>query len=156
MGSPPRMRGKAMPPANIKKSSRITPAYAGKRISGTMQTTIRQGSPPRMRGKVVMVHRRVPPRRITPAYAGKSWSFSLSQTCTKDHPRVCGEKRKDNLDYYVPQGSPPRMRGKETHAQSLPVSILERYGSAPYRPSKYCLSKAAVLLTRVLSSCRNS
>ena len=25
---------------------------------------------------------------------------------------MCGEKRQDRLDYYVPQGSPPRMRGK--------------------------------------------
>ena len=25
---------------------------------------------------------------------------------------MCGEKRKDRLDYYVPQGSPPRVRGK--------------------------------------------
>ena len=24
---------------------------------------------------------------------------------------MCGEKRKDTLDYYYPQGSPPRMRG---------------------------------------------
>ena len=26
---------------------------------------------------------------------------------------MCGEKRKDRLDYYVPQGSPPRVRGKD-------------------------------------------
>ena len=26
---------------------------------------------------------------------------------------MCGEKRKDTLDYYYPQGSPPRVRGKE-------------------------------------------
>ena len=25
---------------------------------------------------------------------------------------MCGEKRKDRLDYYVPQGSPPHVRGK--------------------------------------------
>ena len=26
---------------------------------------------------------------------------------------MCGEKRKDRLDYYVPQGSPPHVRGKD-------------------------------------------
>ena len=25
---------------------------------------------------------------------------------------MCGEKRQDRLDYYVPQGSPPHVRGK--------------------------------------------
>ena len=26
---------------------------------------------------------------------------------------MCGEKRQDRLDYYVPQGSPPHVRGKD-------------------------------------------
>ena len=92
MGSPPRMRGKAMPPANIKKSSRITPAYAGKRISGTMQTTIRQGSPPRMRGKGSVLACRDQVLGITPAYAGKSSGHTVRSGTNGDHPRVCGEK----------------------------------------------------------------
>ena len=50
---------------------------------------------------------------ITPAYAGKRGLEKLFCHFSKDHPRVCGEKRKDRLDYYVPQGSPPRMRGKD-------------------------------------------
>ena len=32
---------------------------------------------------------------------------------------MCGEKRQDRLDYYVPQGSPPRMRGKAADLRQL-------------------------------------
>ena len=54
------------------------------------------GSPPRMRGK---------------EGDGVNGRYQA-----EDHPRVCGEKRKDTLDYYYPQGSPPRMRGKAVPA----------------------------------------
>ena len=70
-GSPPRMRGKAIPPRPYPCVSRITPAYAGKRPDGDKLPAERQdhprvcgeksalpillryhrGSPPRMRGK---------------------------------------------------------------------------------------------------------
>ena len=43
----------------------------------------------------------------------------------------------------------------QAHSNS-PPSILERYGSAPYRPSIYCLSYAAVFFTLSLSSLRIS
>ena len=49
---------------------------------------------------------------ITPAYAGKS-AFSLLMTGQpKDHPRVCGEKKKGRDQAASNSGSPPRMRGK--------------------------------------------
>ena len=71
-GSPPRMRGKALISVKDVKQARITPAYAGKRMttwqkassgrdhprvcgekSGTVfSTSFIAGSPPRMRGKV--------------------------------------------------------------------------------------------------------
>lgn len=70
------------------------------------------GSPPRMRGKALENGGGSLDVRITPAYAGKSMCHRTRCACPWDHPRVCGEKRKDRLDYYVPQGSPPRMRGK--------------------------------------------
>ena len=50
-------------------------------------------SPPRMRGKVPVCcpeHRKV---RITPAYAGKSSCSRPGSLSSRDHPRVCGEKR---------------------------------------------------------------
>ena len=49
---------------------------------------------------------------ITPAYAGKRVRCSQQALPCTDHPRMCGEKRQDRLDYYVPQGSPPHVRGK--------------------------------------------
>ena len=65
-----------------------------------------------MRGKVYLDFSCLLGHRITPAYAGKSQPARLVALWLWDHPCVCGEKRKDRLDYYVPQGSPPRMRGK--------------------------------------------
>ena len=111
-GSPPRMRGKEAIPDCCGFGLRITPAYAGKRwgrgvpsmrawdhprVCGEKAAYLRavwvpRGSPPRMRGKAHKEEIWKAGYRITPAYAGKSSAFSLSHTCTKDHPRVCGEK----------------------------------------------------------------
>ena len=91
-GSPPPMRGKALHlPQNVSKS-RITPAYAGKRLKTRTNVLLkrdhprlcgekaktehlhlhRTGSPPPMRGKAGDSCHGVAPCRITPAYAGKS------------------------------------------------------------------------------------
>ena len=58
-------------------------------------------------------------QRITPAYAGKRAELPFAPVRSRDYPRVCGEKRKDTLDYYYPQGSPPRMRGKVIRCEEL-------------------------------------
>ncbi len=91
-GSPPRMRGKAIPPRPYPCVSRITPAYAGKRASCKIvhnktpdhpracgekliipcASSSVQGSPPRMRGKGRKGHGSRHQTRITPAYAGKN------------------------------------------------------------------------------------
>ena len=90
-GSPPPMRGKGHFCPSSFSSSRITPAYAGKRPKdGTAKKAdwdhprlcgeklkqmfldqINTGSPPPMRGKVGFIHDRGSRDRITPAYAGK-------------------------------------------------------------------------------------
>ena len=126
------MRGKAkeLPPRQCYLG--ITPAYAGKsygqlflattprdhpRVCGEklcfMPWLIRRlGSPPRMRGKGLQGHQARCRHGITPAYAGKShWLFRgfLSE---RDHPRVCGEKKKACARFCMTTGSPPRMRGK--------------------------------------------
>ena len=71
-----------------------------------------KGSPPRVRGK----ERTVPEQRsgngITPACAGKSSASSSSVHRSRDHPRVCGAKRKTGAVPAPLPGSPPRMRGK--------------------------------------------
>ena len=43
---------------------------------------------------------------------GKEVPFDEKIPIAMDHPRVCGEKKKHLLVIKVPQGSPPRMRGK--------------------------------------------
>ena len=136
IGSPPRMRGKAVSANSAMRACRITPAYAGKsavqlagqretqdhpRVCGEKPSTKpptqrRAGSPPRMRGKDRGAAR---PRRIpgiTPAYAGKSAVQLAGQRETQDHPRVCGEKPSTKPPTQRRAGSPPRMRGKDRGA----------------------------------------
>ena len=112
LGSPPPMRGKVPPRHCCFMSSRITPAYAGKRLRGRrsdaavrdhprlcgekaykkLAKSRKKGSPPPMRGKAVS-HIWVCQRGgITPAYAGKS-----------THPTYTAHAK---------GGSPPPMRGK--------------------------------------------
>ena len=112
LGSPPRMRGRALDNSDSPTFSGITPAYAGKR--GWMRATEvtrkdhprvcgeeglarpqadpPQGSPPRMRGRAHDLFRQATKMGITPAYAGKS-KGQVSGAITG-------------------QGSPPRMRGR--------------------------------------------
>ena len=91
VGSPPRRRGKETRPDIYRQLSRITPAWAGKRLSpvtpynppsdhprmGGEKPRLRSrkirkwGSPPRRRGKGAEKISRRKSSRITPAWAGK-------------------------------------------------------------------------------------
>ena len=126
------MRGKVDVFFTFVIPGRITPAYAGKRIS--LHTVCRclwdhprvcgekvtdfhlfwhfGGSPPRMRGKETGKTRRVQWPGITPAYAGKRIPNSFPSCSVWDHPRVCGEKIAASMCPIWVRGSPPRMRGK--------------------------------------------
>ena len=126
------MRGKAPLRTAHSISRRITPAYAGKssrplrppecrkdhpRVCGEKQKKsptglVTRGSPPHVRGKGADEQGVGGVAGITPAYAGKRVRCSQQALPCTDHPRMCGEKRQDRLDYYVPQGSPPHVRGK--------------------------------------------
>ena len=135
------MRGKAVQKmwatkadssAQAEESSRITPAYAGKRPFAAAETASPEdhprlcgeklsrfpakvsemGSPPPMRGKAGRCAASVPNWRITPAYAGKSLMRSLCLYPPWDHPRLCGEKSSGALVVGRNAGSPPPMRGK--------------------------------------------
>ena len=70
------------------------------------------GSPPRMRGKVSQRELKADRDRITPAYAGKRFISASNTLYSRDHPRVCGEKRNQKGRSSASSGSPPRMRGK--------------------------------------------
>ena len=66
-----------------------------------------------MRGKVVAVVFGGKLDGITPACAGKSSPSGGVCTTARDHPRVCGEKRRSKRNGETNPGSPPRVRGKE-------------------------------------------
>ena len=126
------MRGKAEVRHERDQEPGITPACAGKRHcprfrpgktrdhprvcgekSSLMQMDVGPlGSPPRMRGKGLVGFELDIRIRITPACAGKSLSPAPEKALPGDHPRVCGEKRKDFETANRKKGSPPRMRGK--------------------------------------------
>ena len=113
-GSPPRGRGKVCAGELGHRSSRITPAWAGKsagfqsapsgprdhpRVGGEKRTAASgdagdMGSPPRGRGKGPAVVYLFCKERITPAWAGKSGTAGLPVLQRWDHPRVGGEKTK--------------------------------------------------------------
>ena len=72
------------------------------------------GSPPRVRGKVELHHQDQTHVGITPACAGKSDDKFQHEIPIQDHPRVCGEKLPRKYPNLWEDGSPPRVRGKET------------------------------------------
>ena len=115
LGSPPRMRGKGSDIKNLESSPRITPAYAGKRITVKRNAPF-SGDHPRVCGeKHAEPHAERNPDGITPAYAGKSKIGHAPVNTNGDHPRVCGEKVLKDIKKAAAVGSPPRMRGKGAH-----------------------------------------
>ena len=135
MGSPPRGRGKACVVLPEGGPLWITPAWAGKsplvtrlyalaedhpRVGGEKSSVCPRsdpgtGSPPRGRGKAHSSKCRCGWYGITPAWAGKSFR-QAGEWCPRwDHPRVGGEKLKRIHSASLPQGSPPRGRGKAGH-----------------------------------------
>ena len=131
-GSPPRVRGKHMPPDFRPSCIRITPACAGKtnkknpgfrqnpdhpRVCGEndrerILCEPHIGSPPRVRGKHNCRDLLFLRPRITPACAGKTLAAHHIDCIHPDHPRVCGENLKSCKVPFVVHGSPPRVRGK--------------------------------------------
>ena len=126
------MRGKESDDGQRKTIGRITPAYAGKRLSGGGSPSstrdhprlcgekrafsglkcVELGSPPPMRGKADSLLTAAVKTRITPAYAGKSHRFFIVAGDNGDHPRLCGEKECNDGCKNRQKGSPPPMRGK--------------------------------------------
>ena len=132
MGSPPQVRGKPKSSGRLRRTSRITPAGAGKtngeikaltacwdhprRCGENSRSPTRNqtfsGSPPQVRGKRKSLFANSHGSRITPAGAGKTSICRHAAAIAKDHPRRCGENVLPRL-YAVPvPGSPPQVRGK--------------------------------------------
>ena len=131
-GSPPRTRGEVIQRAFCRGSTRITPAYAGRRKTDFAQkigvrdhprvrgekvpppvwSTHRTGSPPRTRGEASGRSPHTARQGITPAYAGRRPVPFLPNIIMRDHPRVRGEKLKGSQARAIMLGSPPRTRGE--------------------------------------------
>ena len=131
-GLPPRGRGKDLAALGCLRAVRITPAWAGKRLTtparprrwtdhprvggekwaGVEDFMSYIGSPPHGRGKGRSSPCTARRCRITPAWAGKRHSCRMRRWCSGDHPRVGGEKPGSCLCPVLIPGSPPRRRGK--------------------------------------------
>ena len=72
-----------------------------------------------MRGKVVQAQAGGSRVGITPACAGKSFAREILLIVSRDHPRVCGEKRRPSSHSHTLPGSPPRVRGKVSAGKIL-------------------------------------
>ena len=126
------MRGKGVAVLISAQRRGLTPAYAGKRMTGHVYKVIvedhprlrgekrargrhdvpRGGSPPPMRGKENANLGLVQYVGITPACAEKRPCAALGAGQRRDHPRLCGEKPRAPVTKLKRQGSPPLVRGK--------------------------------------------
>ena len=111
-GSPPRMRGKAVPAALPDVTHGITPACAGKSFSAP-EPVLASRDHPRVCGeKVSPLSPFSPLKGSPPRVRGKVKVQSTLRLERRDHPRVCGEKGRKMKQQFIGLGSPPRMRGK--------------------------------------------
>ena len=93
--------------------NRDHPRVGGEKFHSAAEIDEKMGSPPHRRGKVIVNLILTKGHRITPAQAGKSPHTSEGSVRCGDHPRVGGEKHKEESSVMELQGSPPRGRGKE-------------------------------------------
>ena len=134
------MRGKAAQQRGPRITPGITPACAGKsrsrhvcisrrrdhpRMCGEkyqlgVVKLLSEGSPPHVRGKEKRPLPNPDHCRITPACAGKRVRGIPRTYNTRDHPRMCGEKKDNPDEWSEVQGSPPHVRGK---ARAYPAFI---------------------------------
>ena len=88
------MRGKGTAARSGCRTSRITPACAGKSCPTYALGTAWRDHPrvcgEKVKSRAVLLHL----RGITPACAGKSARGAPTRRTMRDHPRVCGEKTK--------------------------------------------------------------
>ena len=94
------------------------PRVCGEKEAAALSEVYETGSPPRVRGKGTSAKDMPCAVGITPACAGKRGGRTVSFFLIRDHPRVCGEKARTLIAWEEPQGSPPRVRGKESNAKT--------------------------------------
>ena len=129
---PPRVREKQLKLTEIDWNDRITPAYAGKTFTSTIELSLVRdhtrvcgknqqsqtlkvlivGSLPRVREKQVYSNYFLLCFRITPACAGKTLWDDLPYLQIQDHTRVCGKNWFSTGLAVDVLGSHPRVREK--------------------------------------------
>ena len=95
------------------------PRLCGEKLWRCKERRVVLGSPPPMRGKVIYDSGKPNVVRITPAYAGKRLARVFVHFASRDHPRLCGEKRCSTRYRSDATGSPPPMRGKVVQVNQL-------------------------------------
>ena len=141
LGSPPHRRGKVRPSSKTATPTRITPAWAGKRLL-LLEFLLLYRDHPRMGGEKPPIHSWLSVGTgITPAWAGKRRCTRLDAGHRRDHPRVGGEKEPYSVFRLSQQGSPPHRRGKVSVMLSIPAHIGitpawagKRAASQPWSP----------------------
>ena len=114
LGSPPHVRGKVGAAGLNNLIDGITPACAGKSLSGhTSKSGMKDH--PRMCGEKLGVVKLIPQLPGSPPrMRGKAGEYGSQTHRPQDHPRVCGEKPARSRARRRNWGSPPRMRGKDS------------------------------------------
>ena len=106
-----------------------------------------QGSPPHVRGKAVLHIGDLGYCGITPAYAGKRSPRRRTNSFSRDHPRICGEKLYFFSKLETMRGSPPHMRGKGdvAHMTMKEIGITPAYAGKRLKRSRSTVPHAAIV-----------
>ena len=107
----PAYAGSTTPRATRSRARRDHPRVCGEHASHAANASKPGGSSPRMRGALFLLEVDAHKAGIIPAYAGSTMRSSVWCAAIQDHPRVCGEHRKQYEQLPDGRGSSPRMRG---------------------------------------------
>ena len=107
----PACAGNTSAPCQARPSARDHPRVCGEHSKECVPIWDNQGSSPRVRGTPACRRILVPPNGIIPACAGNTSCSTCSSPAGRDHPRVCGEHHRLNLELQRLTGSSPRVRG---------------------------------------------
>ena len=138
-GSSPRVRGTGESQRTHAGRDRFIPACAGNGWKACGCRVRRNGSSPRVRGTGIRPRRSAGWRRFIPACAGNGLPSLPTFPPTTVHPRVCGERRWDEVIEALDTGSSPRVRGTaltRTPGESMGRFIPACTGNESDRPIK--------------------
>ena len=136
-GSSPRMRGTLEGWTCCVEQGADHPRACGEHLRRDLVVPTYGGSSPRMRGTREDFLHRTRNARIIPAHAGNTLICPPTARPRSDHPRACGEHKKEVTDEKGKVGSSPRMRGTPPLGQDLSAGrriIPAHAGNTPPAP----------------------